>query len=521
MTDNGKTVLIIDDDVTIRKLLNHHLSANNYRTLEAENAEKGIDRLEHNNVDLVLCDVTMGEMDGFAFCRKVRENENHRLIPFIFVTAKNTYEDKTLALEAGGDDIITKPFDVDELMLKVKALQKRSDIYKLHGVKKNLNTSFETNSAKILLVDDDAGLSKMFKYNLDNAGFECKVVHQAEVALELLKSYLPDIIISDIMMPNINGFEFRKRILEHPRLRSIPFMFLTVKGEEQDILDGYEYDITDYVLKTEGPKVIVAKVKAILNSISKERQKVVSELNHAAESLRAKVVPDTLPEFKGFSINHWHLPYEGIPGGDFIDYFRMDDENLAIILGDVMGKKWGAWYFAFAYAAYVRSAIRGVLQSSQAFSPSSIINAVNRSVYNDAKVSEVFSTISVVIINNKNLSASYTGAGDIPLLHKSLSGNSVTSINSKGTLLGFSPKSEYEDTIITLNKGDSIILTTDGLIETRNISGEQFGAKRLLNSVNSSYDQRDELENIKQIFNVFANDKFEDDISLITIQVEK
>ncbi|MEJ2194082.1 MAG: response regulator [Ignavibacteriaceae bacterium] len=137
MTDNGKTVLIIDDDVTIRKLLNHHLSANNYRTLEAENAEKGIDRLEHNNIDLVLCDVTMGEMDGFAFCRKVRENENHRLIPFIFVTAKNTYEDKTLALEAGGDDIITKPFDVDELMLKVKALQKRSDIYKLHGVHLN------------------------------------------------------------------------------------------------------------------------------------------------------------------------------------------------------------------------------------------------------------------------------------------------------------------------------------------------------------------------------------------------
>ena len=520
MADSGKTVLIIDDDVTIRKLLNHHLTANNYHTLEAENAEKGIDCLEKNNIDLVLCDVTMGEMDGFAFCRKVRENENHRLIPFIFVTAKNTYEDKTRALEAGGDDIITKPFDVDELILKVKALQKRSDIYKLHGVKKNLNTSFENNSSKILLVDDDVALSKMFKYNLDSAGFSCNLVHHAEEALELLKTELPDIIISDVMMPKINGFEFRKRILEQPNLKSIPFMFLTVKGEEQDILDGYEYDITDYVLKTEGPKVIVAKVKAVMNSISKKRQKVVSELNHAAESLRAKVVPDTKPEFKGFLINHWHLPYEGIPGGDFIDYFRMDDENLAIILGDVMGKKWGAWYFAFAYAAYVRSAIRGVLQSSDAFSPSSIINEVNRSVYNDAKVSEVFSTISVVILNNKNLTASYTGAGDLPLLHKSLSGNSVTSISSKGTLLGFSNNGEYEDKIIKINKGDSVILTTDGLIETRNKANEQFGTKRLVNLVNSSYQLRDELDIIKEKFKVFANDKFEDDISLITIQVE-
>ena len=90
-----------------------------------------------------------------------------------------------------------------------------------------------------------------------------------------------------------------------------------------------------------------------MNSISKERQKVVSELNHAAESLRAKVVPDTEPEFKGFLINHWHLPYHGIPGGDFIDYFHMDDEHFAIILGDVMGKKWGAWYFAPCFVALV------------------------------------------------------------------------------------------------------------------------------------------------------------------------
>jgi sigma-B regulation protein RsbU (phosphoserine phosphatase) len=520
MADSGKTVLIIDDDVTIRKLLIHHLNANNYNTLEAENAEDGMDCLDNENVDLVLCDVSMGKMDGFAFCRKVRENENHRLIPFIFVTAKNTYEDKTQALEAGGDDIITKPFDVDELILKVKALQKRSDIYKLHGVKKNLSTSFESSSSKILLVDDDEALSKMFKYNLENAGFTCNLVHNAEEALEELRFYTPDIIISDIMMPNIDGIEFRKRILDKPKLKSIPFIFLTVKGDEKDILDGYEYDIADYVLKTEGPKVIVAKVKAIMNSISKERQKVVTELNHAAESLRAKVVPEKEPEFNGFTINQWHQPYEGIPGGDFIDYFMMDEHHLAIILGDVMGKKWGAWYFAFAYAAYVRSAIRGVLQSSEAYSPSNIIKEVNQSVYNDAKVSEVFSTISIVILDNKNLTASYTGAGDLPLLHKSLSENSVHSISSKGTLLGFSNNGDYKDKIIKLSKGDTMLLTTDGLIETTNKANEQFGTKRLFNLINSTFEQRDELDLIKKNFNAFANDKFEDDISLIAIQVQ-
>ncbi len=520
MGEDGKTVLIIDDDITIRKLLSHHLKANNFKTCEAESADEGYNYLENNNIDLVLCDVTLGKMDGFTFCKKVRENRNYKLIPFIFVTAKNSYEDKTRALEVGGDDIITKPFDVNELILKVKALQKRSDIYKLYGVKKNLNDTFQKKSFKILLVDDDTSLSRIFHYNLEKAGFECKSAESGKEGLEILKSFKPDIIISDIMMPVMNGFEFRSYILERPELRSIPFIFLTARSEEQDILDGYEQDITDYVIKTEGPKVIVAKVKAIINSLSKERQKVVTELHQAADSLRIKVVPDNLPEFRGFKIKQWHLPFEGIPGGDFIDYFNIDDEHLAIVLGDVMGKKWGAWYFAFAYAGYVRSALRGVLQSSQRYSPSAILTEVNKSVYKDAKVSEVFSTISIVILDNKNLTASYTGAGDLPLVYKNSSENTVESIQSKGMLLGFSEDGEYEDTLIHINKSDSILLTTDGIIETRNANDEQFGSKRLMERIQSLTNGKDELEVIKEGITEFSGGNFEDDISLISITVK-
>ncbi|MGB5849620.1 MAG: response regulator [Ignavibacteriaceae bacterium] len=517
---NGKTVLIIDDDITIRKLLSHQLKVNNFTTLEAESADAGFNCLENNNIDLVLCDVTLGEMDGFTFCKKVRENENYKLIPFIFVTAKSSYEAKTRALEVGGDDIITKPFDVNELILKVKALQKRSDIYKLYGVKKNLNNTFQKKSFKILLVDDDASLSKAFHYNLKKAGFECKSVESGKEALEILNTFKPDIIISDIMMPNMNGFEFRNFILERTELKSIPFIFLTARSDEQDILDGYELDIADYVIKTEGPKVIVAKVKAIINSLSKERQKVVSELHEAADSLRIKVVPDNLPAFGGFKIKQWHVPFEGIPGGDFIDYFKIDDEHLAIVLGDVMGKKWGAWYFAFAYAGYVRSALRGVLQSSKKYSPSAILSEVNKSVYKDAKVSEVFSTISIVILDSKNLVASYTGAGDLPLVYKNSSENIVKNIQSKGMLLGFSHDGEYEDTVIHLNKTDSLLLTTDGIIETRNANDEQFGSKRLLERIQSLTNGQDELEAIKEDITEFSGGSFEDDISLISITIK-
>ncbi|MDR3666509.1 MAG: response regulator, partial [Ignavibacteriaceae bacterium] len=363
MDNDNISILIVDDDITIRKIISHHLKANNYKTYEAPGAMEAFDILEEVKVDLVLCDVTMDEMDGFSFCHKVRENENYRAVPFIFVTAKTSQEDKNRALEAGGDDIITKPFNINDLLIKVKALLRRSDIYKIYGAKKNFEKSLQqAEVSRIILVDDDVSMARLFQYNLNKSGFECEMANSAEEGLRLIKSNPPDIIISDIMMPLIDGFEFRRMLITDEQLKHIPFIFLTSKGEEKDILQGYDMGITDYVVKTAGPRVIIAKVNAILKSLRKERQKVVSELHSAANSMRVKVVPEVPATFRGFDLRQWHVPYQGIPGGDFIDYFALDENNIAVILGDVMGKKWGAWYFAFAYAGYVRSALRIVLQ---------------------------------------------------------------------------------------------------------------------------------------------------------------
>ena len=129
---------------------------------------------------------------------------------------------------------------------------------------------------------------------------ECETASNVKEAFEKIKLNVPDIIVSDIMMPEIDGFKFRQMLLENPDLKSIPFIFLSAKGEEKDILDGYELGINDYIVKTAGPRVLVAKVNTILKSLNKERQKIVSELHQAADSLRAKVVPDKSPEVKRF-----------------------------------------------------------------------------------------------------------------------------------------------------------------------------------------------------------------------------
>lgn len=519
-TGDKKSVLIIDDDLTIRKLLGHHLKLNNYLVFEAPGAKDGFQILRNEKINLVLCDVTMEEMDGFTFCREVRKDEHFRALPFVFVTAKTSLEDRSQALESGGDDIITKPFDIQDLLLKIQALIRRSDIYKLYGVKKNLEQSLTKTSSRILLVDDDLSLAKLFQYNLNKSGFECVVAEGAYEGMKALKAQAPDIIVSDIMMPEIDGYEFRRMILADPEYKHIPFIFLTSKGEEDDILDGYDLGIADYVLKTAGPRVVVAKVSAILKSLGKERQKVVSELHSAADSLRVKVVPDNPPVFNGFKISQWHVPYQGIPGGDFIDYFQLNEDNLAVVLGDVMGKKWGAWYFAFAYAGYVRSALRGVLSKAEQFNPSEILQQVNSSVYQDSKISEVFATLSIIMLDKKNNIIRYAGAGDLPVIYKSAEDNKILMLPSKGMLLGFSAEGEYEDITINVKKGDMFFLITDGILESRNEDGDQFGKEGLFKSIENINSSVATLDVVEKTFREFTGSKFEDDISIISIKAE-
>lgn len=377
----------------------------------------------------------------------------------------------------------------------------------------------ETNqksSAIILLVEDEVNIAKLFSYTISKAGFECEVAGNGIAGLEAAKKLHPDLIISDIMMPEMDGFEFRKKLIEDPELKSIPFVFLTAKGTEDDILQGYDLGIEDYITKTASPKIVIAKISAILKSLEKERVKVVDEVQKAADSMGAKVVPDEFPNFDGFKIRHWHLPYKNVPGGDFIDYFPIDENNIAVVLGDVMGKRWGAWYFAVAYAGYVRSATRFVLEAATNFSPSDILHRVNDAIFKDERISQVFITLSIIIINKQTKIAKYSGAGDLPIIFKS---KETKAYESKGLLLGFSGSGEYEDHEIQLISGDELFLATDGIIECRNSNGELYGHERFLNFIGGINTEEDSLEQLKSEIFQYTDGQLEDDLSVIAIKM--
>ena len=513
----SKSILIINKDKNQVLSLLFQLRQENYSVESASNPSGANQIISKKKIDLIILDLDSLNTSDFNYYENLKLDESTKIIPVILTTSSVENSEINKTVEAKGDEILAKPFDYEELKIRISTLLKRSEIFEMFAKQQAVPSSIEEKT-KILLLDDDPQMIKLFKFSLEKAGYECKSFNNARDALDSIKNYIPDLIISDIMMPKIDGFEFREKILKESNVKNIPFLFLTAKGGEDDILRGYDLEITDYVIKTAGPKVVLAKVNAIVNSLKKQKSKAISELQSAASSVVMKVIPDSAPEFKGYEINHWHQTYQGIPGGDLIDYFLVDDNNLLIVLGDVMGKKWGAWHFALAYAGYIRSTVRAVIESSENFSPSEIISKVNRMIYKDVKVSEVFISLSIVHLDNKNNSVKYCGAGDNPIiLIDSESGNQLKK-KSEGMLLGFSDASEYDDIIIELKKNDRILIFTDGLNESRNKDGAQFGASSLEKVLTENFKEDDFLKKLKSEFIKFTSNNFEDDVTLITIK---
>jgi len=159
---------------------------------------------------------------------------------------------------------------------------------------------------KILIVEDDKHISKLVKYNLEKAGFECTVTVTGEEALGILDKQAASLIILDVMLPKMDGFEACKRIKQNKRLASIPIIILTAKGEETDRVVGFELGADDYVVKPFSPRELVLRVKAILKrKMPEEAEKdILSAGKLKVDTPRHKITIDkkevelTMIEFK-------------------------------------------------------------------------------------------------------------------------------------------------------------------------------------------------------------------------------
>jgi len=117
------TVLTADDDPQLLRLMTRNLEFEGYDVLSVSDGQQALEEIERNTPDLVLLDVMMPKMDGFTVCHRVRE---FSAVPIIIVTARGQDQDKVRGLDLGADDYLTKPFSVDELLARVRAVLRRS-----------------------------------------------------------------------------------------------------------------------------------------------------------------------------------------------------------------------------------------------------------------------------------------------------------------------------------------------------------------------------------------------------------
>ena len=125
MTKNSKRLLIVDDDKQIRELLVFDIAQSGYIVDCASDGQEGLKKALENNYDLILLDVMMPKMNGYDVCKNIRIAQPE--IPILMLTAKGTIEDKTQGFDCGADDYLIKPFEIQEVLLRIRALLRRGE----------------------------------------------------------------------------------------------------------------------------------------------------------------------------------------------------------------------------------------------------------------------------------------------------------------------------------------------------------------------------------------------------------
>ena len=144
-------------------------------------------------------------------------------------------------------------------------------------------------SAQLLLVDDEPGVRESVKEYLQDSGFDVQVASNATDAWQMLQQKTPDLVISDIMMPKVDGYQFLKQLREDPRFKTLPVVFLTARGMTSDRIQGYQSGVDAYLSKPFDPDELVAIVENLLDRRTPTAEESVSgkELEQIAQQIAA------------------------------------------------------------------------------------------------------------------------------------------------------------------------------------------------------------------------------------------
>lgn len=275
---SNRRILVVDDSPMMRKALKTILAPLKVDVTEANDGRIGLDLASENKFDLIVTDVNMPNMNGVDFCRRLKSDPSTRGIPVVMVSSFDSDADIDKGFQVGAAAYVSK---------------REAKSYLLDITSKILSKSTLHREKTIMVVDDSRTILRIVEDGLSQAGFQVITAENGKKALELITSNRPDLILSDIDMPEMNGFAFCDAVHSDQDMASIPFVVMSSNSDRAHMKRMLLYGAEAYITKPFNIDQLVILVEKLLSDqfllLLKEKERLDAEQNLMLASITSLV----------------------------------------------------------------------------------------------------------------------------------------------------------------------------------------------------------------------------------------
>jgi phosphoserine phosphatase RsbU/P len=386
----------------------------------------------------------------------------------------------------------------------------------------------QTRGPRILVVDDNDDNRYTLTLYLNLEGYDnVEVAEGGATAIARLEREPFDLVLLDVMMPKVDGYQVLTWLKTQDRLRDLPIVMISSLNEMASVVRCIELGAVDYLNKPFDPILLRARIGASLekkrlrDEVGRHLARLEEELA-AARRLQQGMVPSSFPcptPENPVEIFASMDPAREV-GGDLYDFFHADKETVWFLIGDVSGKGMAAALFMARAKSLIRLAAELMRGEGGALpDPSDIIARVNRELCQD-NGQMMFVALFLCVLATGSGTLRFCNAGHLPPYR--INGQAVQPVEgAEGAVLGVDPDARYTSGQVILAQGDAIYLSTDGVVEAANAQGDAFSEERLL-AVLRDASARPSAEIVKSVGGAvrdFVGDAVpSDDITMLAIR---
>lgn len=373
---------------------------------------------------------------------------------------------------------------------------------------------------KILLAEDSAASRFLLQRALEELGHDCIVAEDGLQAWERYKAEMPEVVISDWIMPGLDGDELCRRIRADEDNPYTYFVMLTSLEDKEHVLRGMQAGVDDYLAKPLDRNDLTARliaatrVTALHRRITEQQRELQSEVTMAA-GIQKGLLPAEPPAVAGADLAGLCLPAANV-GGDYYDLLVDGEGRLVILIADVAGHSIGSALLM----AMARSVLRREVESGA--SPGEVLRATNAAMFSDLVNAGLFITMFCARYDPASGRLTFANAGHNPPVLAAPDGP-AEELDADGAAIGFLDDLPFEEGERTMEPGSCLVLYTDGVVEALDPADEQFGEERLaeLVSAMSPTGARAVVDAVVDALNDFTGGSAQrDDITLVAVRRE-